>query len=85
LKTSWPVLLIACGGPLLKGFIGLLSAVDVVLHQPKGFGKKPVVGLGMMRGQRVDQRDRLTGSFVNDLLIAISAKSIGAEEQVTLP
>ena len=35
--------------------------------------------LGMMRGQRVDQRDRLTGSFVNDFLIAISAKSIGAK------
>jgi len=35
--------------------------------------------LGMMRGQRVDQKDRLTGNFVNDLLIAISAKSIGAK------
>ena len=35
--------------------------------------------LGMMRSQRVDQKDRLTGNFVNDLLIAISAKSIGAK------
>ena len=32
-----------------------------------------------MRSQRVDQKDRLTGNFVNDLLIAISAKSIGAK------
>ncbi|MEE9144948.1 MAG: hypothetical protein V3U06_09305 [Candidatus Binatia bacterium] len=33
----------------------------------------------MMRSQRVDQKDRMTGNFVNDLLIAISAKSIGAK------
>ena len=34
--------------------------------------------LGVIRGQSKDQKDRLTGSFVNDLLIAVSAKSIGA-------
>jgi predicted nucleic acid-binding protein len=35
--------------------------------------------LGVMRGQRKDQVDRLAGSFVNDILIAISAKTIGAK------
>ena len=35
--------------------------------------------LGVIRGQRKDQKDRLTGSFVNDLLIALSAKSVGAK------
>ena len=35
--------------------------------------------LGVMRGQRKGQVDRLTGSFVNDLLIAISARAIGAK------
>ena len=34
--------------------------------------------LGVMRGQRKDQIDRLTGSFVNDLLIALTARQIGA-------
>jgi predicted nucleic acid-binding protein len=32
-----------------------------------------------MRGQRKDQIDRLTGSFVNDLLIALSARGVGAK------
>lgn len=35
--------------------------------------------LGVMRGGRRDQADRLTGSFVNDLLIALSAKGVGAK------
>jgi len=35
--------------------------------------------LGIMRGQRKDQIDRLTGSFVNDLLIALSARGVGAK------
>lgn len=35
--------------------------------------------LGVIRDKRMDQKDRLTGSFVNDLLIAISAKSVGAK------
>ena len=35
--------------------------------------------LGVMRGQRKDQVDRLAGSFVNDVLIATSAKTIGAK------
>lgn len=35
--------------------------------------------LGVMRGQRKDQIDRLTGSFVNDLLIALSARGVGAK------
>ena len=35
--------------------------------------------LGVIRGQSPGQKDRLTGSFANDLLIALSAKSIGAK------
>lgn len=35
--------------------------------------------LGAIRRQRKDLMDRLTGSFVNDLLIATSAKSVGAK------
>ena len=35
--------------------------------------------LGVIRRQRKDLMDRLTGSFVNDLLIAASAKSVGAK------
>jgi len=35
--------------------------------------------LGLMRRQRKDLKDHLTGSFVNDLLIAASAKSVGAK------
>lgn len=34
--------------------------------------------LGIMRSERVDRKGQLTGSFVNDLLIAVSAKSFGA-------
>ncbi|MBI2988292.1 MAG: type II toxin-antitoxin system VapC family toxin [Deltaproteobacteria bacterium] len=34
--------------------------------------------LGVMRGQRKDQVDRLAGSFVNDLLVALSARAMGA-------
>lgn len=34
--------------------------------------------LGTMRGQRKEQTDRLTGSFVHDLLIALSARGVGA-------
>ncbi|MGH7773696.1 MAG: type II toxin-antitoxin system VapC family toxin [Candidatus Binatia bacterium] len=34
--------------------------------------------LGVMRGERKDQADRMAGSFVNDLLIALSARGIGA-------
>ena len=34
--------------------------------------------LGAMRGHRKDQGDRLSGSFVNDLLIALSARGVGA-------
>ena len=35
--------------------------------------------LGVIRRQRKDLKDHLTGSFVNDLLIALSAKSVGAK------
>ncbi len=35
--------------------------------------------LGVMRGQRKNHIDRLTGSFVNDLLIALSARGVGAK------
>lgn len=35
--------------------------------------------LGVIRRQRKDLEDRLTGSFVNDLLIVLSAKSVGAK------
>jgi predicted nucleic acid-binding protein len=35
--------------------------------------------LGALRRQRKDLKDRLTGSFINDLLIAISAKGVGAK------
>jgi predicted nucleic acid-binding protein len=35
--------------------------------------------LGTIRSQRKDLKDRLAGSFVNDLLIALSAKSVGAK------
>ena len=35
--------------------------------------------LAALRGQRKDLKDRLTGSFINDLLIALSAKSVGAK------
>jgi predicted nucleic acid-binding protein len=35
--------------------------------------------LGVVRGQRKDQADRFAGSFINDLLIAISARTIGAK------
>lgn len=35
--------------------------------------------LGIMRGQRRDQIGRLAGSFVNDLLIATSARATGAK------
>lgn len=35
--------------------------------------------LGVIRGQRVGQKDRLRGSFINDLLIAMSARSVGAK------
>ena len=35
--------------------------------------------LGVTRRQRKDLKDHLTGSFINDLLIAASAKSIGAK------
>jgi predicted nucleic acid-binding protein len=34
--------------------------------------------LGTMRKKRTDLQDRLAGSFVNDLLIALSAKGVGA-------
>lgn len=34
--------------------------------------------LGVMRGKRKDRKDSLTGSFINDLLIAKSARSVGA-------
>jgi len=34
--------------------------------------------VGIMRGKRRDRKDSLIGSFINDLLIAISARSIGA-------
>ena len=34
--------------------------------------------LGLIRGQRADQKNRLTGSFVNDVLIVMSARSVGA-------
>ena len=34
--------------------------------------------LGVMRGQRKNQADRLAGSFVNDLLVALSARAMGA-------
>ncbi len=33
---------------------------------------------GVMRGDRKNQAGRLTGSFVNDLLIALSARGVGA-------
>lgn len=35
--------------------------------------------LGALRRQRKDLKDRLTGSFINDLLIAASARSVGAK------
>ena len=35
--------------------------------------------LGVMRGDRKDQAARLSGSFVNDLLIALSARGVGAK------
>ena len=35
--------------------------------------------LGVMRSERKDQADRLTGSFVNDLLIVLSARGVGAK------
>jgi predicted nucleic acid-binding protein len=34
--------------------------------------------LATMRVKRSDRKDRLTGSFINDLLIALSARSVGA-------
>ena len=34
--------------------------------------------LGEMRVTRRDRKDKLTGSFINDLLIALSARGIGA-------
>jgi len=35
--------------------------------------------LGIMRGQRKEQANRLTGSFAHDLLIALSARGMGAK------
>ncbi len=35
--------------------------------------------IGVMRGDRRDRADRLTGSFVNDVLIALSARGVGAK------
>lgn len=35
--------------------------------------------LGVIRSRRANQKDRLSGSFVNDLLIATSAKTFGAK------
>lgn len=35
--------------------------------------------LGLLRGQSTDQKNRVEGGFVNDVLIAVSARGVGAK------